>query len=233
MVRIVKEQAHAARRNAILDAMQRLVETRGYEQMTIQDILDDLQISKGAFYHYFDSKQATLEALIERMIDEVERLLQPIVQDSSLPALEKFRSFFATLFGWKTAQKGFFLQMLRVWYADENALVRQKLRALRIKQVAPQLQAIIQQGIQEGVMMAPYPDQVGEVIVSLILDLGDALAGQILSFGPESENLDQLECTAAIYIDALERILGVATGSLHLVDTATLKEWIIQPQDNA
>ena len=70
MARIVKEQAYAEKRNEILDVAQRLVYTKGYEQMTIQDILDDLQISKGAFYHYFDSKQALLEALIERMLQE-------------------------------------------------------------------------------------------------------------------------------------------------------------------
>ena len=65
MARIVKEPA--VRRNEILDAAQRLVYRKGYEQMTIQDILDDLHLSKGAFYHYFDSKQSLLEALIERM----------------------------------------------------------------------------------------------------------------------------------------------------------------------
>ena len=65
MPRIVKE--HAVRRNEILDLAQQLVYTKGYEQMTIQDILDGLQISKGAFYHYFDSKHAVLEAVVERM----------------------------------------------------------------------------------------------------------------------------------------------------------------------
>jgi len=55
----------------ILDVAQRLVNTKGYEQMTIQDLLDELQISKGAFYHYFGSKQALLEAIIERIVDEV------------------------------------------------------------------------------------------------------------------------------------------------------------------
>ena len=67
MARIVKEEVYAEKRNAILDVAQRLIYTKGYEQMTIQDMLDDLQISKGAFYHYFDSKQAVLEALVERM----------------------------------------------------------------------------------------------------------------------------------------------------------------------
>ena len=72
MARIVKEQAYAVKRNEILDVAQRLVYTKGYEQMTIQDILDGLPISKGAFYHYFDSKQALLEALIERMLKEAD-----------------------------------------------------------------------------------------------------------------------------------------------------------------
>src|SRR5215468_5283073 len=79
MPRTVK--APAVRRTEILDAAQYLITTKGYEQMTIQDILDRLQISKGAFYHYFDSKQALLEAIIERMQHEVAQILLPIVHD--------------------------------------------------------------------------------------------------------------------------------------------------------
>src|SRR5712691_1713827 len=115
MARIVKE--HAVRRNEILDVAQRLVYTKGYEQMTIQDILDDLQISKGAFYHYFDSKQALLEALIERLLDEGVQLLLPIVDDPHLPALEKLQRLFDRLVRWKTAQKTFLLALMRVLYA--------------------------------------------------------------------------------------------------------------------
>ncbi|HYX49339.1 MAG TPA: helix-turn-helix domain-containing protein, partial [Ktedonobacteraceae bacterium] len=70
MARIVKEEEYAEKRKAILDVAQRLIYSKGYEQMTIQDMLDDLQISKGAFYHYFDSKQAVLEAVVERMGEE-------------------------------------------------------------------------------------------------------------------------------------------------------------------
>src|SRR5579864_4129663 len=124
MTRIVK--THAVRRNEILDVAGRLIYTKGYEQMTIQDILDGLQISKGAFYHYFDSKQALLEAIIERMQQEVEQILLPIVQDQELSALEKLDRFFATASSWKTARKDFFLALLRVWYTDDNAIVRQK-----------------------------------------------------------------------------------------------------------
>src|SRR5215831_16667548 len=81
MARIVKEPA--VRRNEILDVAQRLVYTKGYEQMTIQDIVDDLQLSKGAFYHYFDSKQALLEALVQRLLDQmVEGFLLPLMHNA-------------------------------------------------------------------------------------------------------------------------------------------------------
>src|SRR4030067_3008163 len=105
MARIVNEEAYAARRNEILEAAQRFVYSKGYEQLTIQDILDELQISKGAFYHYFDSKHAMLAAMIERMQDEVEQLLVPIVQDTRMPALEKLARFFVTAAQWKTSQR--------------------------------------------------------------------------------------------------------------------------------
>src|SRR4030042_6121800 len=96
MARVVKDLKHAARRKEILDVAQRLImETKGYEGMSIQDILDELRISKGAFYHYFDSKGALLEALIERMVEEAEPLLTEIVRDPRLPALEKLPRVFA------------------------------------------------------------------------------------------------------------------------------------------
>ncbi len=232
MARIVKE--HAVRRNEILDVALQFVYTKGYEQMTIQDILDDLQISKGAFYHYFDSKQELLEALIERMLDKVEeQLLIPIVYDPHLSALEKLQRFFATLNSWKIALKGFFLALLRVWYTDDNAIVRQKMLITGSKRIIPLLTAIIRQGIKEGVLTTSYPDQVGGVVFSIIQGLGDTLAGLLLSSDPQRDDLRHIESTVAVYTDALERVLGAPTGSLPLIDTETLKEWFVSPGDNA
>src|SRR5260370_2930142 len=95
MARIVKEEAYNAKRNEILDIALSLVYSKGYEQTTIQDILDGLHISRGAFYHYFDSKQALLDALVDRMANHAQHTLLPIVQDPHLPALQQFRRSFA------------------------------------------------------------------------------------------------------------------------------------------
>ena len=93
MARVINESEYAGRRNEILDAVQRLVYTKGFRQMTIQDILDDLQISKGAFYHYFDSKQDVLEGLVARMLEAIEALTVGIVRDTALRPLEKLERF--------------------------------------------------------------------------------------------------------------------------------------------
>ncbi len=230
MARPVKEQEYTVKRSAILDAARRLVQTKGYEQMAIQDILDALQISKGAFYHYFGSKQALLSALIEQMLDEGEHLLIAITQDPTLSALEKLQHFFVQLAQWKTAQKETFLGLLRVWYADENAIVRQKLHAARIKRVTPWLSAIIRQGLEEGILTTGYPDKVGHIVVSLLNDHSNTLAELLLSgqFGPEQ--FVHIERTVAAYTEALERALGAPGHSLQLVDVSTLKAWFFSTQ---
>jgi AcrR family transcriptional regulator len=233
MARIVNEVAYATRRNAILDAAQRLIYTKGYEQMTIQDILDDLQISKGAFYHYFGSKLAVLDALMDRVIDEMEQVVLPIVRDPQLPALAKLQRFYSVSVRWKAVRRAYLADLARVLYADENVLYRQMTRARSIEMTAPLLDDIIRQGIQEGVMDTAYPDLAGEMVMALLLDMGESLVPKLLA---NSQRLDgalhiphdfvtQAARIFAAYADALERIIGAPTGSVTLMDAETLKDW--------
>ncbi len=222
MPRIVKE--HTVRRNEILDATERLIFSKGYEQMTVQDILDMLQISKGAFYHYFDSKQALLDALIDRMTEQVLPLLAPIVEDPTLPALEKFDLFFRTASSWKTAKKDYLLQLFRVWYNDHNALFRQKQVAALLSLCIPMLSAIFRQGVQEGVFHISNPDQTSELIMQLLQDAGDSIANLLMSCEP-CDNLEKVVQITAAYTEALNRILGVPEGTLKIIDDKTLEEW--------
>jgi AcrR family transcriptional regulator len=227
MARVVKEDVHAAKRNEILDVARRLIYTKGYEQMTIQDILDELHMSKGAFYHYYDSKGAVLEAVIERMaVDEVIPMLVPIAQDPQLSAVEKLNHYFDTATRWKTAKRTFMMELLRVWMADENAIVRQKLYSMSIKHVTPLLTEIVQQGVREGALMTPYPDQMGKVIYTIAQGLGDIFGELLLSDEPGRDNLQELETVIAAYTDTIERVLGAPGGSLKLMDTEMLKEWL-------
>ena len=47
----------------LIQTAEQLFCRNGYEQTSVQDILDILQTSKGSFYHHFPSKEALLEAM--------------------------------------------------------------------------------------------------------------------------------------------------------------------------
>ena len=227
MARTVKKHEHAVKRKEITDVAQRLVYTRGYDQMSIQDILNELQISKGAFYHYFSSKQALLEALIDRMQEDAEPLVAPIVADPNLSALEKLHRFFDTSARWKTARKDYLMSLMRGWYADENALIREKAQTRMIKHFARLLADIIRQGVAEGVMNTPFPDQMGELTLTLLQGLGNDYMDLLFSNSSSPDDLQRAIDLVAAYNDALERMLGTPPGVLNLVDISILEDWFI------
>jgi AcrR family transcriptional regulator len=231
MPRILKEDDFAARRNEILDIALKLVYTKGYDQMSIQDILDEMKISKGAFYHYFESKQALLDGLIERMLDGAEQVLRPIVEATDMTAIEKFRRYFDAAGRWKVAQKSFMLDLFRVWHADANAIMRQKQEAASIKRIAPMLSVIVRQGMDEGVFSTKYPEQFGNIFVGLSHGFEEELVDLLLTDHPPPDALQRLEALIGAYSDSMERILGAPSGSLPLGDINVLKEWLVVPAD--
>ena len=217
VARTVKPEEYNAKRNEILDAAQRLIYSKGYERMTLQNILSELSMSSGAFYHYFGSKPAVLEALIERMQQEAEVMLLPIVYDPDLSAVEKLQRFMAALEQASTARKAFVADLVRVWFADDNAIVREKVYEAMRQRRAPLLTEIIQQGIEEGIFTTTYPKQVGEVILFLARGIGSTAARLMLSWeGAQDDQhvIDELVETYAAYSDVLERVLGAPAGSL-------------------
>jgi len=232
MARIVKREEHQMRRKEILDTAQRLVYTRGYDQVSIQDILNDLHISKGAFYHYFESKQALLQALIERLSDQVVQILFPIVQDEALPAAHKLQHLFDAAARWKTDRKEYLLTLVTIWYEDENAILRQKVQTNVFPKIIPLISSVIRQGIREGVFHTDFPEQVSGIIFSLLQNLGDTLIKFMLQPDHHSEALGQLEIVTSSHQEAVERILGAASGSLPLFDNTILREWFPLPNSS-
>jgi AcrR family transcriptional regulator len=229
MARTVNPEEYNRKCNEILESAQRLVYTKGYESMTIQDILDDIGISSGAFYHYFKSKPAVLEALAERMQDEIERNVLPIVHDSHLSANEKLRRFFATVLRREitTEAKIIIDALLRIWFTNGNALIRQKVDAARIERLTPLLTEIVRQGIREADLTTPYPDQAGEVALSLIQGLQYSLAKRFSRFETGRDPSQNIAAVVAIYdayMDAIERVLGAPSSLLYRLDPAAVRE---------
>jgi len=225
MARTVNEGEYNAKRGEILDVALRLVYSKGYQEMSIQDILDGLGISRGAFYHYFDSKRALLEALVDRMGRTAEQALLPVVQDPELTAIQKFRRYFEASARWKDMQKKLIVSLLRMWYTDENAIVRQKMTAESLHYSSRLLEPMIRQGIAEGVFTTPYPEQVAEIVAGVGLSVSDSIIGLLLVPQPGPETRQKLEDTLAAYLDTIERIVGAPAGSFKDFEVEAPTDW--------
>jgi AcrR family transcriptional regulator len=225
VARTINPALHTVRRDAFLDVAQRLIQTKGYEAMSIQDLLDQLEASKGAFYHYFDSKQALLEAVVERFADGAMASLAPVLADPRLPALRKLEKFFAGIASLKAEQKDLMLAIIEVWNSDGNAIVREKVRRLSERIMIPLLSAVVKQGVDEGTLQVDSPDEMAKVLASLMLGFQQQATDMFIARQAGAITFEVVQRSVAAHTEAFERILGIPKGSVTLTDEPTLRFW--------
>ncbi len=225
MARTVDTEAHAVRREAFVDAALRLLQAKGYDQMSIQDVLDEAGASRGAFYHYFDSKTALLDATVSRIVDATLTSVEPVVDDPALPAVAKLEGLFGGIARWKMQRSELMLAIVRVWLSDDNALTRAKMWRHVMERFAPLLARVVRQGNDEGVFSVASPDDTARVMVAIMHGLNDTAVQAFAEHGEGPATLPAVEAMLAAYEDALERMLGVPAGTFTLVDESMLEEW--------
>jgi len=225
MARTVNPAVYTVKREAFVDAAMRLTQTRGYEQMSIQDLLDELEASRGAFYHYFDSKQELLGAMVDRIADQALTGLAPVVDDPRLPAIPKLAGFFAGIAQYKTERKALMLELIKVWRSDDNAVVRERLRRTMLERIAPILARIVRQGVAEEVFDVDSPAETASILMSLMLGFQDGATDLYLARQAGTISYEQAEQNLRTFAHAFERILGAREDSIPIVDQRTLREW--------
>ncbi len=225
MARTLNTAAHAVRRDAILDVAEQLIRTKGYERTSIQDVQDALGVSRGAIYHYFDSKSALLEAVVERMVATVMALLAPIADDSSLTAPAKLQGVFTAASRWKAERQESMVGLVEAWYSDHNAIVREHLRRVATDRLTPLLATIVRQGTAQGAFSASSSEHAASIIVALLVVSGDATSQLYLDRLAGRIRFEDAQRTVAAYDEAVERILGLPAGSFRMIDEPSLRFW--------
>jgi TetR/AcrR family transcriptional regulator, repressor for uid operon len=80
------------RRQHIIDAAWRCAARKGFGDLTVDEVCAEAGLSKGAFYGYFDSKQALLLALLEEDAAFLDELLERLGA-TSVSNVERLRRF--------------------------------------------------------------------------------------------------------------------------------------------
>jgi AcrR family transcriptional regulator len=96
----------------IIEAAIKLYAAKGFSSTSIQEIVTESGISKGAFYLYFKSKDALLIAILEYYFNHIENNVKAIEQEN-LPVREKFAKQLSVLYKTMVEHKEFIIMQSR------------------------------------------------------------------------------------------------------------------------
>jgi len=95
-----RKDLHEGRRNQMIDAALALFAEKGYENATMKDLAEACGVAAGLVYHYFDSKEDLLLAVLDKhgFAAEMERVLLPAFdRPASEVLLEVVHSYYDLL----------------------------------------------------------------------------------------------------------------------------------------
>ena len=154
------------RRAEIMDAAMLLFMEKGYANITTQDIVDKVNISRGLLYYHFKNKEDILYCLVERYSEKLLRDIHVIVNDDDKTAIEKIRAFIdATIISTdNVSAEGTELQ--KTVDLEENRYMLDKLSHKLIENLTIYFERIINQGISEKVFSVKYPSETAEFLMT-------------------------------------------------------------------
>ncbi|MFW6215362.1 MAG: TetR/AcrR family transcriptional regulator [Alkalispirochaetaceae bacterium] len=209
-------------KDRIVEAAQGLFFTQGYEGTSVAEIIKAVAIAKGTFYHHFGSKSDLLDEIVHRFTRDMLSALEPILEDTSLSALEKLRLYLVRGFSWKVQDRERFYMLLNALYTDENLLLRKKMSDRSVRIMSPILARIVNQGVREGVFETPIPDRAGELALRLANALGEEAAELFRRLPDEPEAVSRIDAIFAEVEYGMERLIGAPPGTILMVDRGDL-----------
>ncbi len=71
-----RPQTHSPAKEKLLDAAQQLMLVKGYPATTVEEICEAAGLTKGSFFHYFESKEALAKAALDRYVSSNAQAIQ-------------------------------------------------------------------------------------------------------------------------------------------------------------
>lgn len=157
-----------SRRDEILKVARNLFLTKDYDKTTMVDIMEALEIAKGTIYHYFRSKEALFEAVIEDIVEENIKYMRTLGKNIQKNALEKIQLLVNA--GNISQENEKIIEQL---HKPANNALHSRLLAATLMKQAPLYAEIIQQGCNEGIFKTEVPLECAEFILSAMQFLTD------------------------------------------------------------
>lgn len=206
MKRIVKDPEE--RKKELIDIAEQLFITNGYDQTAVSDIVKEVNLSQGAFYYYFESKEDVLVAILEKNVAIMEIALRQTAERSDLDEAVKLNAMFNQFISATVSGK----KIHNYIHQEMNAELHEKLKKLRFSaRIAQIIAEVISKGVEKGRFNVSRPLETSYLLIMVL-----ASAFRVFNLFETSGELKDAERANKQYHEnirvALEDLLGKALG---------------------
>ena len=182
------------RKQELLNIAYQMFVQKGYEETSIDEIIAQANIAKGTYYYYFPSKEATLEAVIDMMINDEVRRAQEILS-APIPVPQKLIGVISSLRPEQNENN-----IADALNKRENIVMHEKVSRRIIDEAVPLLAQVVSEGIAQGIFACDHIEERVRMILIISSHLFDT--GNFTS--------DDIK----VFIDIAEKALGAQPGTL-------------------
>ena len=182
------------RKQELLQIAYRMFISRGYENTSVDEIIEEADIAKGTYYYYFETKEQMLEEVIGMMIDQEMEAAGRILQ-AEIPVPQKIIGMISSLRPTQEERpiEGALMQ-------PENIVMHEKIRKKIVEMAVPLLSKVVEEGIGQGIFAC---DNIAERVRMLLV-----ISSSTFDEGCFTER------DIEVFIDMTEKLLGAESGTM-------------------
>jgi AcrR family transcriptional regulator len=158
---------HGDLKNALIEAALEMVETEGYESISIRDITERVGTSRSAIYRHFPSKDALMRAVVMAGFEKLDAYLRPVLSQTELSLIERFRTMAKLYMDFARNYPALY----RMLFGDRAKDAREDIHDINDETQATgfhALKSLVEQAQREGIMKKEDPMIISSVIWAMM-----------------------------------------------------------------
>lgn len=187
MARIRNQEDYDSKKLEITLASVELLDNIGYEQFSLNKVITNQGMTKGAFFHYFESKNELIEAIVHLILDPMFEALEQIAWDIKVTPKQKILDMAIAVGKIKDEHRQTTQQLVRLLQKEENKQIAEIVAEKSMDLFLPLYEHVLVEGNETGDFDIPYPHGSAFMYFSILASLNKEMGKFITS--PMSDEL--------------------------------------------